>query len=132
MDKLVNKPPLIDPITKQNLEHYKTLYQHSINNPEVYWEGIAKSITWNRPWKAVNTSDFFTGKIKWFEEAKLNACYNCLDRHVESGHGDKPAIIWEGNDQSNNLTLTYEEILEKVEKFSNVLKNLGVRKGYRI
>ena len=71
MDKLVKKAPLIDPVTKQNLENYKTLYQHSINNPEVYWEGIAKSITWNRPWKAVNTSDFFTGKIKWFEEAKL-------------------------------------------------------------
>lgn len=71
-------------------------------------------------------------QIKWFEGGTLNACYNCLDRHVEAGHGDETAVIWEGNDPSEDKTYSFSELLTEVKKFSNVLKSQGVEKGDRV
>jgi len=115
-----------------SLVKYKEIYNKSIEDPDAFWSDIAKRITWYKPWEKVRDFNFQNGEIKWFENGKLNVSYNCLDRHVESGNGEKTAIIWEGNDPSEDKHFTYNKLLEKVKKFSNVLKDLGVEKGDRV
>ena len=115
-----------------SLDKYKEMYNKSIEDPDAFWSDIAKRITWYKPWEKVRDFNFKNGEIKWFENGKLNVSYNCLDRHVESGNGEKTAIIWEGNDPSEDKHFTYNKLLEKVKKFSNVLKDLGVEKGDRV
>ena len=115
-----------------SLEKYKDIYDSSVKDPDEFWADIAKRITWYKPWKKVRNFNFKEAKIKWFESGKLNVSYNCLDRHVESGNGDRTAIIWEGNNPSEDKRFTYNELLSKVKKFANVLKNIGVDKGDRV
>ena len=115
-----------------SLDKYNELYNKSIEDPDSFWSDIAKRITWYKPWEKVRDFNFQNGEIKWFENGKLNVSYNCLDRHVESGNGEKTAIIWEGNDPSEDKHFTYNKLLEKVKKFSNVLKDLGIEKGDRV
>ena len=115
-----------------SLDKYKEMYNKSIEDPDAFWSDIAKRITWYKPWEKVRDFNFQNGEIKWFENGKLNVSYNCLDRHVESGNGEKTAIIWEGNDPSEDKHFTYNKLLEKVKKFSNVLKDLGIEKGDRV
>ena len=115
-----------------SLDKYKEMYNESIEDPDAFWSDIAKRITWYKPWEKVRDFNFQNGEIKWFENGKLNVSYNCLDRHVESGNGEKTAIIWEGNDPSEDMHFSYNKLLEKVKKFSNVLKDLGVEKGDRV
>ena len=114
------------------MERYWEIYNRSIKNPEAFWGEVAKRINWVKKWDKVREYDFVEAKIKWFEGGTLNASFNCLDRHVEAGFGDQIALIWEGNDPSKSTTFTYAQLLEKVQKFSNVLKNLGVKKGDRV
>ena len=115
-----------------SLEKYKHIYDSSVKDPDDFWAGIAKRITWYKPWEKVRDFNFKEAKIKWFESGRLNVSYNCLDRHVESGNGDRTAIIWEGNNPSEDKRFTYNELLSQVKKFANVLKNLGVVKGDRV
>ncbi len=115
-----------------SIDKYKEMYNKSIEDPDAFWSDIAKRITWYKPWEKVRDFNFKNGEIKWFENGKLNVSYNCLDRHVESGNGEKTAIIWEGNDPSEDKHYTYNKLLEKVKKFSNVLKDLGIEKGDRV
>jgi len=72
------------------------------------------------------------GFIEWLKGGKLNISYNCLDRHVESGHGDQTALIWEGNDTHEDKKISYKQLLDEVCKFANALKKLGVKKGDRV
>ena len=115
-----------------SLEKYNELYNESIQDPVGFWSRIAKRISWYKPWDKVREFDFEKAKIKWFENGKLNVSYNCLDRHVEFGDGDKTAIIWEGNNPSEDKKFTYSELLFEVKKIANVLKSLGVEKGDRV
>ena len=115
-----------------SLDKYNEMYNKSIEDPDSFWSDIAKRITWYKPWEKVRDFNFQNGEIKWFENGKLNVSYNCLDRHVESGNGEKTAIIWEGNDPSEDMHFSYNKLLEKVKKFSNVLKDLGIEKGDRV
>ncbi|OUW78685.1 MAG: acetate--CoA ligase [bacterium TMED217] len=115
-----------------SLDKYNELYNESIQDPVGFWSRIAKRISWYKPWNKVRDFDFEKAKIKWFENGKLNVSYNCLDRHVESGDGDKTAIIWEGNNPSEDKKFTYTELLFEVKKLANVLKKLGVEKGDRV
>ena len=115
-----------------SLEAYQTQYAESIQDPEAFWATVAERLTWYQKWDTVRDYDFVNGEIKWFEGGTLNACYNCLDRHVETGHGDATAIIWEGNDPSEDKTFSYNELLAEVKKFANVLKAEGVEKGDRV
>lgn len=115
-----------------SLEAYQAQYTESIQEPEAFWANIAERLTWNRKWDTVRDYDFVNGEIKWFEGGTLNACYNCLDRHVEAGHGDATAIIWEGNSPTEDKRFTYSELLAEVKKCANVLKAQGIRKGYRV
>jgi len=122
----------VDTAHVSSLEKYKDIYDSSVKDPDEFWADIAKRITWYKPWKKVRNFNFKEAKIKWFESGKLNVSYNCLDRHVESGNGDRTAIIWEGNNPSEDKRFTYNELLSQVKKFANVLKNLGVDKGDRV
>ena len=113
-------------------EQYNNIYNESIQGPDTFWAKIAERLHWNKKWSSVCEFDFINANIKWFEGGKLNVSVNCLDRHVEAGNGEKTAIIWEGNDPNESKHFTFNELLEKVQRFSNVLKNLGVEKGDRV
>ncbi len=115
-----------------SLEAYQAQYNESIQDPEAFWATVAERLTWYQKWHTVRDYDFVNAEIKWFEGGTLNACYNCLDRHVEAGHGDATAIIWEGNDPSEDKTFTFNELLAEVKKFANVLKAQGIEKGDRV
>jgi len=115
-----------------SLEQYRDLYEKSMSDPDTFWSEVADRITWYKKWDTVREFDFVKGNIKWFDGAKLNVSYNCLDRHVEAGHGDQTAIIWEGNNPEEDQAFTYSELLAEVQKFANVLKSLGVDKGDRV
>ena len=115
-----------------SLEKYQEIYKESIQDPAGFWEKVAERLHWTRKWDNVVEYDFVKADIKWFEGGKLNVSYNCLDRHVEAGHGNKTALIWEGNDPKESKTFTYSELLTDVQKFANVLKDNGIKKGDRI
>ena len=113
---------------------YQEMYQRSITDPEGFWaEQAEQFITWFKPWDKV--LDWSYDKkdlhIKWFEGGKLNVCYNCIDRHLDS-RGDQVAIIWEGDDPASDSKITYRELHEHVSKLANVLKARGVKKGDRV
>jgi len=115
-----------------SLDQYRDLYEKSMSDPDAFWSAVADRITWYKKWDTVREFDFVKGNIKWFDGAKLNVSYNCLDRHVEAGHGDQTAIIWEGNNPKEDQAFTYRELLAEVQKFANVLKSIGVEKGDRV
>ena len=115
-----------------SLDHYKNLYEDSIKSPEKFWGKIAKRIDWFKPWDTVSNYNFNKGEINWFTGGKLNASYNCIDRHVDAGFGNEVAIIWEGNDPKQSRKFTYLDLLKEVSLFANALKSLGVKKGDRV
>ena len=115
-----------------SLETYQAQYAESIQDPEAFWATIAERLTWYQKWHTVRDYDFVNAEIKWFDGGTLNVCYNCLDRHIEAGHGDATAIIWEGNAPSEDKTFNYSELLAEVKKFANVLKAQGIEKGDRV
>ena len=115
-----------------SLEKYEKIYHDSVSNPDEFWGNIANRLKWYKKWDSVSDVDYKKADIKWFLDGKLNVSYNCLDRHVEKGNGDKTAIIWEGNDPSEDKKYSYSELLIEVKKFANVLKSNGVIKGDRV
>ena len=116
----------------QTMDQYQEIYDRSIQDRDAFWAEIAERITWFKKWDTVSNFNFVNADIKWFEGGKLNVSYNCLDRHVEAGYGDRTALIWEGNDPNEDKYITYQELLNDVQKFANVLKNIGVEKGDRV
>lgn len=115
-----------------NDEQYQTDYQRSISDPAAFWDEQAKQfITWSAPWERVLQGDFNSSTIEWYVKGKLNACYNCLDRHLAT-RKNQVALIWEGNEPTNTRHITYQELHELVCKFANVLKNQGIKKGDRV
>jgi len=117
----------------QNLPDYFRQYEKSIKNPEEFWGDIAyENFVWYQKWTKVLEYDMDKADIKWFKNAKLNITKNCLDRHLEK-RGDKTAIIWEPNDPNEKAEhITYRDLYNRVCKMSNVLTNLGVKKGDRV
>ncbi|MDH4200313.1 MAG: acetate--CoA ligase [Spirochaetia bacterium] len=115
-----------------NKELYEKMYKHSLSNPDQFWAGEAqKFVTWYKPWDKVSDCNFMSGQIQWFEGAKLNVSYNCIDRHLEK-RGMQIALIWEGDDPDTHSKVTYNQLYKEVVKFSNTLKKLGVKKGDRV
>jgi len=114
------------------MESYQKRYQDSISDPETFWAEIAQRLDWMEPWASVRKFDFVNGQIEWFSGGKLNASYNCIDRHIKKGHGGETAIIWEGNDPNQSRKFTYYDLLKEVSQFANALKSLGVEKGDRV
>ena len=114
------------------MDSYQKRYQDSISDPKIFWAEVAQRLDWIQPWSQVRKFDFVSGEIEWFRGGKLNASYNCIDRHVKSGHGNETAIIWEGNDPNQSREFTYNNLLKEVSQFANALKLLGVEKGDRV
>ena len=129
----------IYPVALRNAEEayidearYQEMYRRSIENPEEFWsEQAEKYLTYTKKWDQVMSYDYVTGAIAWFSGAKLNATVNCIDRHLEA-RGDQIAIIWEGDDPSEQQHISYKELHESVCRFANLLKSRGVRKGDRV
>ena len=115
-----------------SLDDYERVYRHSVENPDAYWADVAQRITWMCPFDTVCEHDFSTAHVRWFDGGTLNASVNCIDRHVESGRGDRVALIWESDDPSVDRKITYAELLRDVCRFANVLKKRGVKKGDRV
>jgi acetyl-CoA synthetase len=112
---------------------YREMYARSIKDPNGFWGEQAKRIDWIKPFtKVKNTSyDPHNVSIKWFEDGSLNACFNCVDRHLAK-RSNQVAIIWEGDDPKDSKTVTYKQLHAEVQKFANVLKKQGVKKGDRV
>ena len=105
------------------------IYERADRDPEGFWVEQARALHWFKEWDRVMQWD--PPWVKWFVGGKLNASYNCLDRHVESGGGDKVAFYWEG-EPGEERTVTYRELFDEVCRFANGLKSLGVKKGDRV
>ncbi len=115
-----------------SLEQYREVYQKSVQQPEAFWSSIAESFEWEKRWDNVLKWNFISPEVKWFSNGKLNITENCLDRHLVLD-SDKTAIIWEPNGINEpTRKLSYKELAEEVNKFSNVLRDLGAEKGDRI
>ena len=115
-----------------NAQGYRDMYQYSIDSPDAFWSDQANNfVDWMKPWNSVMDYDYLTGHIRWFEGATLNVSVNCIDRHLES-RGDQVAIIWEGDDPSQDSKITYRQLHKEVCKFANVLISQGVKKGDRV
>jgi acetyl-CoA synthetase len=115
-----------------NKDTFRQMYQLSIEAPEDFWaEQAGKLLHWHQPWKKVSSGDFAKADSKWFEGAKLNVAYNCIDRHLER-RGEQTAIIWEGDEPDQDKKITYRELHQQVCKLANALKSRGVSKGDRV
>ena len=112
---------------------YQEMYALSVKDPDGFWREQAQRIDWIKPFTKVKNTSFdpHNVSIKWFEDGTLNACYNCVDRHL-GDRGDQVALLWEGDDPKDDKKLTYKELHAEVCKFANVLKARGVKKGDRV
>ncbi|MCB0320790.1 MAG: acetate--CoA ligase [Bdellovibrionales bacterium] len=115
-----------------SLDQYREMHTQSIEDPSAFYTPIAEELHWFQPWDKV--LDYSAPDAKWFVNGKTNLCYNCVDRQVQSGHGDTPAIVWEGEPLSSDGTpeirkLTYADLLCETSRVANALKTLGVRRG---
>ena len=113
----------------KSLEQYEALYHRSIQDPEGFWAEIASELHWFSPWSRV--LDWQPPLARWFVDGKINLCYNCVDRHALSDRKNKVAILWEG-EPGEIRKLTFDDLYREVQKFANVLKGLGIRKGDRV
>jgi len=115
-----------------NQEQYLEMYQQSIENADEFWAKQANDfLTWNKTWDSVKNTNFDTGEIKWFEGGKLNVSVNCIDRHLPQ-RANQTAFIWESDDPTIDLTITYQELHDHVCQLSNAMRELGVTKGDRV
>ena len=112
---------------------YAEKYRRSIEEPEAFWREESARLDWIKPWTKLSDCSFdeATFGIEWFSDGTLNVSANCLDRHLAE-HGDTTAIIWEGDDPSQQRTLTYRELHEEVCRFANALKAQGAKRGERV
>jgi acetyl-CoA synthetase len=112
---------------------YDEMYRRSIEDNEGFWAEQAARVDWIKPFTKVKDVSFAKDDlhVRWYYDGTLNVCYNCVDRHLET-KADDVAIIWEGDDPSVDLTITYRELHKRVCKFANSLKALGAKKGDRI
>ncbi|MBI2970523.1 MAG: acetate--CoA ligase [Gammaproteobacteria bacterium] len=130
--KLHPVPRLIAERAHINREKYVQMYQRSIDDVDAFWaEQAEQFLHWSGKWDKVQEWSFVDARIKWFQGAKLNVCYNCLDRHLPA-RGDQTAILWESDDPGMHRKISYRELHEQVCRFANVLKSHGVKKGDRV
>ena len=131
---------MIFPVSEKNRANalvdndaYLEIYAESLRDPEAFWGAHGRRIDWIKPYSKVKNTHY--GKddvsIKWYEDGTLNACYNCVDRHLAE-HGDTIAIIWEGDEPDQSAHISYRQLHQEVCKFANVLKAQGVKKGDRV
>ena len=111
---------------------FESEYLESINNPKKFWkEKAEETLEWFSNWDEVISSNLEEGKVEWFKNGKLNACFNCVDRHLKN-YSNKTAIIWEGDSPEDNKKISFEELHKNVCKFANLLKSRKIKKGDRV
>ena len=115
-----------------SIADYKEEYDLSIKDSNMFWAEKAHRLDWIQQWDKISDVDFAEPRIKWFVNGKMNVSYNCLDRHIANGNGDRVAFHWEGNDSSECKTFSYKELFIEVSKFANVLKKNNISKGDRV
>jgi len=115
----------------KSMAEYKAIYNRSISDPEGFWGEIAEQLHWFKKWDKVLVEDFAKGKHSWFVGGKINATYNCVDRHLSTWRKNKAAFIFEG-DIGDTRVITYQELYYEVCRFANVLKKYGIKKGDRV
>ncbi len=132
-DQIFEVPQAIAVKALVNDAQYQDMYARSLDDADGFWAEHGRRIDWIKPFSKVKNTHY--GKddvsIKWYEDGTLNACVNCVDRHVET-RGEQVAIIWEGDEPDQDAKITYRQLHEEVCKFANVLKAQGVKKGDRV
>src|ERR1700728_2642605 len=119
--------------SKEFVDHALTgpeVYDHAADDPVAWWAEQAKQLRWETPWDEV--LDWDMPFARWFVGGRLNACVNCVDRHVDAGLGDRVAFYWVGEPEGDTRTITYSDLLEMVCKAANALTEIGVRPGDRV
>jgi len=126
-------PPEIAERALIDKTRFEDIYRRSVADPDAFWAEQTERLDWiTFPQKISDVSwERSDLHIRWFEDGTLNACYNCLDRHLAE-RGDQTAIIWEGDDPERDLTLTYRQLHEQVCRLANVMKDQGVNRGDRV
>jgi acetyl-CoA synthetase len=115
-----------------SFEAYRKMYVESMKDPDAFWRRLAQeTLTWFHPFSQTSDCDFEDGQVAWFLNGRLNACYNCVDRHVAS-RGDQVALIWESDSPGQGSKVTYRQLQREVCRLANVLRHNGVRKGDRV
>ena len=114
-------------------ETYRSMYERSVADPEAFWAEHGRRIDWIRPYARVKDVSYAADdlRIRWFHDGTLNVSANCIDRHLAS-RGDRPAIVWEGDDPEDDRTITYRELHDEVCRLANGLRSIGVKKGDRV
>ncbi len=124
--------PQVDGARLASIGDYEKLYARSVEDNDAFWGEMGRELlSWTHEFKQVNDTEFEAGMIAWFLGGKLNACHNCVDRHVPE-RGDQAAIIWESDEPGEGRTYTYRELQREVSRLANVLRHNGVRKGDRV
>lgn len=133
MSKLYPVPAGFAAATRIREADYHRLYQESISDPDGFWSRMGERIDWVRRYTRVRDTSFAADdfRIRWYYDGQLNASSNCLDRHLAE-RGDKTAIIWQGDDPAESERISYRELHQRVCRFANALRALGVQKGDRV
>ena len=127
-------PPPESPRRKSHIDaaRYRAMYRRSVEDPAAFWaEQALGFLDWRGEWNEVVSHDFPSGRVRWFDGAKLNACENCVDRHLPE-RADQPAIVWEGDDPTEHKTVTYRQLADEVGRLANALVGRGVGRGDRV
>ncbi len=125
------KPDIAERAHLKTLEEYQRLYRLSLDNPEWFWGEQAQALTWFHPWQSVLDADYREVDFAWFSGGRLNACFNCVDRHLPT-RGDQTALIWAQDEPGAYTHITYRELKHQVCRVANVLLSQGVQKGDRV
>ncbi len=133
MSKIYPVIPAARERTHVDQQRYEDMYRQSVEDNTEFWSEQARRINWIKPFSKVkdiswNRDDVH---IRWFEDGTLNACYNCVDRHLET-RADQTAIIWEGDDPTRDLHISYRELHQRVCRMANALKEIGTKRGDRV
>ena len=111
---------------------YEAMYRRSVADPAAFWaEQARRFVNWRSEWDEVVAHDFPKGRVRWFDGATLNACENCIDRHLPD-RADQAAIIWEGDDPGEHKVITYRQLAHEVGRLANALASRGVERGDRV
>ena len=131
-DKIFPVPKKSNLVPLISDEKYSELYRFSIDNPKEFWgEQALSRLNWIKPFDDVLSTNMEKAEFEWFSNGKLNACFNCVDKHLENNSNDI-AFIWESDDGSTSKKITYKELYEEVCRLSNLLKSRGIKKGDRV
>jgi len=125
------KPHIRERAHIKTMEEYQRLYRLSLDNPEWFWGEQAKALTWFHPWQSVFDADYKEVDFSWYSGGRINACFNCVDRHLPA-LGDKTALIWAQDEPGQYTHITYRDLKHNVARVANVLLHNGVKKGDRV